>query len=280
MEPKTELPIKLPDMVSGVLSPDASPSPLSATDSDPAMCGDHPSLTKTELNAKEPKDEKDSSTSYSKLSPQFTVVMADMMRRDKRVYTQNDIKNEDVQKFLIFVPHGASRAGPRGGSGGGAGRGSEPALAEPPRTDARRRPDAPGNGALVQAALGSFRWPPYLLAVWVLVLVLTHALHCLVSVLERALPRLRQLCQYFRNWAESTWKAEHNTGRLFPIALAFLTGLLYAFYFAIYTAYSIALWSIEPLSTEGDSKHPSQEAMETKVTDYVDEHKSDASLKQ
>ncbi|KAI8439736.1 hypothetical protein MSG28_013429 [Choristoneura fumiferana] len=253
------------------------------------MCGDHPSLTKTELNAKEPKDEKDSSTSYSKLSPQpklnkdiLTLTLTNPRRKKKGVIMSvcGIVALKPTTGWPSVVPHGASRAGPRGGSGGGAGRGSEPALAEPPRTDARRRPDAPGNGALVQAALGSFRWPPYLLAVWVLVLVLTHALHCLVSVLERALPRLRQLCQYFRNWAESTWKAEHNTGRLFPIALAFLTGLLYAFYFAIYTAYSIALWSIEPLSTEGDSKHPSQEAMETKVTDYVDEHKSDASLKQ
>ncbi|KAI8439733.1 hypothetical protein MSG28_013427 [Choristoneura fumiferana] len=161
MEPKTELPIKLPDMVSGVLSPDASQSPLSATDSDPAMCGDHPSLTKTELNAKEPKTRK--------IAPRPTR----SCRRSRPARS---------------VPRGG-----RGGSGGGAGRGSEPALAEPPRTDARRRPDAPGNGALVQAALGSFRWPPYLLAVWVLVLVLTHALHCLVSVLERALPRLRSV---------------------------------------------------------------------------------------
>lgn len=43
------------------------------------------------------------------------------------------------------------------------------------------------------AALGSFRWPPYLLCVWVLVLVLTHVLHCLVSVLERALPALKSV---------------------------------------------------------------------------------------
>lgn len=41
------------------------------------------------------------------------------------------------------------------------------------------------------AALGSFRWPPYLVAVWVVVLVLTHVLHCLVTVLERALPSLK-----------------------------------------------------------------------------------------
>ncbi|CAH0588792.1 unnamed protein product [Chrysodeixis includens] len=120
-----------------------------------------------------------------------------------------------------------------------------------------QRPDvdvaAAGNRALVQvfpaAALGSFRWPPYLLCVWVLVLVLTHVLHCLVSVLERALPALKKCSQFFRTWTEASWHSEcEGNQRVWPAALAVVTGLLYALYFVLYALYGVVLWAIEPLA--------------------------------
>ncbi|KAI5632467.1 hypothetical protein NE865_14815 [Phthorimaea operculella] len=150
-------------------------------------------------------------------------------------------------------------------------------LEQVPRSDIEA---ATGTRALVQAALGSFRWPPYLLAVWVLVLMLTHALHCVVSVVERALPNLKRFCQYFRAWTEDSWKAEADMNhRLLPVALALVTGLMYTVYFALFVLYSVALWSIEPLCTDLEEKQSSVDVMETKVTNYVDEISSKTNIK-
>ncbi|XP_022822563.1 uncharacterized protein LOC111353688 isoform X2 [Spodoptera litura] len=222
---------------------------------DMVMCGDHPSFTKTELNVKtdgkvDDKDKaKDKSLSYTKITPSAS--------RTER--------------------------GESGSSTSARARGSEHALrlADARRRvrslDAAQRPDtdlqATGNRALVQAALGSFRWPPYLLCVWVLVLVLTHVLHCLVSLLERALPALKRCSQLFRSWTEECWRGAGGAGgaggprsqRVYPAGLAVLTALLYTAYFSLYACYAVVLWAIEPLCADDDKRPDAEPAA---VTDY------------
>ncbi|XP_047992230.1 uncharacterized protein LOC125230959 isoform X2 [Leguminivora glycinivorella] len=187
------------------------------------MCGDHPSFTKTELNAKEPIEEKEQPILPSKLA---STLSARSLRNSPR-----------------------------------RGRKSGHALDVARRPSRERLLDPQGHsGALVTAALGTFRWPPYLLTVWVIVLVLTHALHCLVSCLERVLPRLRSLCEYLRTCTEHQWHS-NATNRLCPAALAALTAAFYALYCSLYVLYAAAVWSVEPLTDE-------KEAAEAKVTDY------------
>ncbi|XP_021190969.2 uncharacterized protein LOC110376722 isoform X2 [Helicoverpa armigera] len=225
--PKNDAP-KLPDMV---------------------MCGDHPSFTKTELNVKtdakmDEKDKdkgKDKNMSYAKITP-----------------TPSRTERSERLEQALALERGGSEAALRAGE----------ARRRVRELEVVQRPDidvsATSNRALVQgthvarvctAALGSFRWPPYLLCVWVLVLVLTHVLHCLVSVLERALPAIRKCSQVFRAWTEETWRGEAELNqRVWPVALAAVTALLYALYFALYAAYAVVLWAIEPLCADGDDK--------------------------
>ncbi|KAF9790146.1 hypothetical protein SFRURICE_020884 [Spodoptera frugiperda] len=246
--PKSDAP-KLPDMV---------------------MCGDHPSVTKTELNVKtdgkvDDKDKgKDKSLSYTKITP--SISRTERGERGER----------------------GDRDGGSGGSSSSArGRAtSEHALrlSEARRRvrslEAVQRPDADlqatGNRALVQAALGSFRWPPYLLCVWVLVLVLTHVLHCLVSLLERALPALRKCSHLFRTWTEECWRGqsaapgaggEQRSQRVYPAGLAVVTAILYTLYFTLYACYAVVLWAIEPLCADDDKRSDT----EPTVTEYEDE---------
>ncbi|XP_028035882.1 uncharacterized protein LOC114247193 [Bombyx mandarina] len=189
------------------------------------MCGDHSSFTKTELNAKEPKPEEadkireKSSTSCAKLSP---------------------------------TPSRSERAG-----GGGPARSASEHALRLLRAGRRARSTdlvhstgaAISNGALIQAAAGSGRWPPYLLAVCALVVLLTHALHALVAALDAALPALRNACQYFRKWTEEWWRRQDEP-RLYPAGLALLTAALYALYLALYALHALALWAVEPLSAD------------------------------
>lgn len=68
--------------------------------------------------------------------------------------------------------------------------------------------------------------------------------------------------------------------RLYPVALALVTGALYSVYYALWVIYSVALWSIEPLCSELEEKTSSSD-MEAKVTNYVEDvaSKSNASVK-
>ncbi|KAM3956968.1 uncharacterized protein ACR2FA_009016 [Aphomia sociella] len=227
MEPPKSDPPKLPDMV---------------------MCGDHPSVTKTELNARDPQ-----------LDP-----------------------NQKEPRELTLVPHGALGAAGALGAGRAIGAlactvGARVASDAPPRvlggnvTARRRRARERRARASVTAALGSFRWPPYLVCVWVLALLVTHALHCVAALLQRSLPPLRKFCQYFRTWTEESWKTDTELNhRIYPMSLACVTGLLYTMYFGLNLIYCIALWSIEPLSSEIDEKQSISE-IEPKVTNYMDE---------
>ncbi|KAG6454354.1 uncharacterized protein LOC115446225 [Manduca sexta] len=237
MEPNKNDAVKLPDMI---------------------MCGDHPSFTKTELNAKESKieanrDKEKNTMSRTRISPTSS--------RTEAGEPRTRAASEHALRLL------AARRRVRS-------------------LEVVQRPDvsiATGNRTLVQAALGTFRWPPYLLAVWVLVLVLTHVLHCLVGLLERALPSLRKFCQYFRAWAEDSWRTETDLNhRLYPMGLACLTGLLYTLYFGLYALYCIAVWAIEPLCSEMENKHSSSIIEEPKITNYVEEvnSKVNSSIKQ
>ncbi|KAJ2940340.1 hypothetical protein O0L34_g14 [Tuta absoluta] len=207
------------------------------------MCGDHPSFTKRELNAKEVKDEKGSNkTTFGTISPSSSRTAPPTV---PAILPTIAARSSEHAMRLIDA------------------RRRVRSLEQVPRSDLEA---TTGTRALVQAALGSFRWPPYLLAVWVLVLMLTHALHCIVSVVERALPNLKRFCQYFRAWTEDSWKAEADMNhRLLPIALALVTGLMYTLYFALFVLYSIALWSIEPLCTDLEDKQSSVDVLETKA---------------
>ncbi|XP_072945186.1 uncharacterized protein [Epargyreus clarus] len=196
------------------------------------MCGDHPSITKTELNAKEKPEEKEKEVkkySYGRITPTSSQTERGAER-------------------------GAERAAER--MRGVRRRALE--LAE--RADV----DVHANRALIQAAIGSFRWPPYLLCVWVLVLLLTHALHCLVAVLERALPAVRKLCQYFRAWTEASWRGGEARSRACPLALAAAAGALYALYAALLALHAAALWAIEPLCADDDAES-------AQLADYTDD---------
>ncbi|XP_028162223.1 uncharacterized protein LOC114354163 [Ostrinia furnacalis] len=204
---------------------------------DMVMCGDHPSFTKTELNAKEAKAEdklkEKAPMSYARISPTTS--------RTERAASEHALRALQARHRVRSVE----------------------AVTRP-------APDASApNRALVQAALGSFRWPPYLLCVWVVVLVLTHALHCLVGVLERALPSFKKLCQYFRSWTEESWKTETELNhRVYPLALASVTGTLYCLYCVMYALHSVTLWAIEPLCPEDRERTSSTDV---KVTNYIDE---------
>ncbi|CAG9788962.1 unnamed protein product [Diatraea saccharalis] len=203
------------------------------------MCGDHPSFTKTELNVKE-------------------------------------VKSEDKDKPREGAPIAYARISPTSSRSEHETRALQtrrPVLA---RSLEAVRTDAPNDRALLQAAMGSFRWPPYLLCVWVLVLVLTHVLHCVAAVLERALPPLKKLCQYFRNWTEESWRAETDMNqRVYPIIFACVTGSLYALYGVLYAVYAAALWAIEPLCPDDATL---QDVLN--VTNYTDDpSNTDASLK-
>ncbi|XP_045775085.1 uncharacterized protein LOC123873989 [Maniola jurtina] len=212
------------------------------------MCGDHPSITKTELNAKEPRADEDKEKDIEKdaKTPMSHARISPTSSRDKP---------EERARLRAASEH-ALRA-----------------LAKQRRSlEAVHRPDVAavqGNRELVQAALGSFRWPPYLVCVWVLVLLITHALHCVVGMLDKALPALRKVCQYFRTWTEESWKREVVMNqRLCPIALACITALLYTLYCVLVAVHGLALWAVEPLCAEVDDK-PSVEEI-PRVTNYVD----------
>lgn len=59
----------------------------------------------------------------------------------------------------------------------------------------------------------------------------------------------------FRAWTEETWRGEAELNqRVWPVALAAVTALLYALYFALYAAYAVVLWAIEPLCNDADDK--------------------------
>ncbi|CAH2230013.1 uncharacterized protein LOC120630807 [Pararge aegeria] len=213
------------------------------------MCGDHPSITKTELNAKEQAaEDKEKEYEKDKRSPMSYPRISPTTSRDKPADTE--------RASLRATSEHALRA-----------------LAKQRRSlEAVHRPDVAavhGNRDLVQAALGSFRWPPYLVCVWVVVLVLTHALHCVVGMLDRALPALRQVCKYFRDWTEDSWKREVEINqRIVPIALGCITALLYTLYCALVAVHGLALWAVEPLCGDMEDKPSSEEI--PRVTNYVD----------
>ncbi|XP_075979993.1 uncharacterized protein LOC142979121 [Anticarsia gemmatalis] len=220
---------------------------------DMVMCGDHPSLTKTELNMKEVKMD-------NKLKEKVLSSHARILPASSRTEGMAHSMSEHALRL-----HDARRRA---------------------RELERERQDQPGTRPIVQAfpwaALGSFRWPPYLLAVWVLVLVLTHLLHCLVSVLDKMLPALKKCTQYFRAWTEDSWKNETDMNqRFWPVGLAAVTGVLYAAYFALYAIYAVVVWAIEPLCNDIDDTRSAVE-FDAKVTDYVDEanSKTNSSIKQ
>ncbi|XP_047522160.1 uncharacterized protein LOC125061054 isoform X1 [Pieris napi] len=238
--PKPETP-KLPDMVKLKLR---------------RMCGDHPSVTKTELNVKEAAledNDKRPSSSFAKLSPTPS--------RTERSILSSELRARTMSEHALRAMEARRRTG----------------------TEAHQRSDADplhANRALIQAALGSFRWPPYLVCVWVLVLLVSHLLHCLVGILERALPAIYKFCQYFRAWTEDSWRNESDVnGRLYPIGLACVTGLLYVLYCVLYLLYSVTLWAVEPLCTDTEEKPSTFDV--PKITNYIDEihSKTNATIK-
>ncbi|XP_050347842.1 uncharacterized protein LOC126771785 isoform X2 [Nymphalis io] len=186
------------------------------------MCGDHPSITKTELNLKEKKvlevKERKIPMSYTRISPTSS-------RTEKAV---------ELERSQSRSP-------------------SAPALA--------------GRGAAL-AALSSFRWPPYLVVSWLLVLCAAHALHALTAALGAALPALRKLCQYFRTLTEESWRAE-CTQRVRPVLLACATVLLYAVLCCVSATNALLRWAVEPLTADGDEGFTCGQL--TKVTDYIDD---------
>ncbi|CAG9564427.1 unnamed protein product [Danaus chrysippus] len=127
-----------------------------------------------------------------------------------------------------------------------------------------------GGRDLVHAALSSFRWPPYLLGVWVCVVLLTHALHCAAALLERSLPVVRNACQYSRSWTESSWVGSgrgEGVLRVRPLLLALCTALLYVVYGCLLAAQALLLWAIEPLYAEGEAPGDDLPIL----TDYLDD---------
>ncbi|CAK1555490.1 unnamed protein product [Leptosia nina] len=270
------------------------------------MCGDHPSITKTELNVKEdPKEEKEKimSASFAKLTPTASTSLSLNLLHISMldIYTYSSPKllffaiTFDQHPFFLFTllnlkkyfqPSRTERAQPTFVPELRARTMSEHAL----RAIEARRRTHPGdvqqrndydplhaNRALIQAALGSFRWPPYLVCVWVLVLLVSHLLHCLVGVLERSLPAIHKFCLYFRTWTEESWRGEDLNNKLYPIGLACITALLYAFYCALYFLYSVALWAVEPLCSEAEEKPSVLDV--PKITNYIDEIHSKTAVK-
>ncbi|OWR41406.1 hypothetical protein KGM_215270 [Danaus plexippus plexippus] len=127
-----------------------------------------------------------------------------------------------------------------------------------------------GGRDLVHAALSSFRWPPYLLGVWVCVVLLTHALHCAAALLERSLPVVRNACQYSKSWTESSWSAVGRGERglrVRPLLLALCTAVMYVVYGCLLAAHALLLWAIEPLYGEGEAPGDDLPIL----TDYLDD---------
>ncbi|VVC89773.1 unnamed protein product [Leptidea sinapis] len=129
-----------------------------------SMCGDHP-FTKTELNVKdsneEEKEKERSNSSYPHLTPTSSRTERGAGLR-ARTCSEDAVRALEVRRRAVDVQQRAEH---------------DPLS---------------NNRALLQAALGSFRWPPYLVCVWVLVLLMSHALHCLAGILERSLPSIRR----------------------------------------------------------------------------------------
>ncbi|CAB3230375.1 unnamed protein product [Arctia plantaginis] len=218
---------------------------------DMVMCGDHPSFIKSELNVnmdgKEKEKLKDKNVlSYAKISP--TTSHTEGPTESRARLTSEHALRRRVRELERDRPDLAPLA---------------PA-----------RPDRPAAQVFPFGALGSFRWPPYILAVWVLVLVLTHVLHCLVSVLGRALPVLKKCTQYFRTWSEETWNGQTDLNqKLVPVGLAAITAMLYCVYFALYIIYGVVVWSVEPLCSDVDENRSSID-LEAKVVDYIEDSNS------
>ncbi|CAH2044319.1 unnamed protein product, partial [Iphiclides podalirius] len=201
------------------------------------MCGDHPSVTKTELNAREPRQ------------PDKVKVSAPLSHH--RV-TPSRSRAECPQEAP--PPSFAAPAPP-----------SAPSAPLPQRAD-----PLPASRALMQAALGSFRWPPYLVGAWAALLLAAHALHALLAALDAALPPLGKLCHYFRTWTEESWRAQEELGRkVVPLALGGATVALYTLYGALYAVHAVTLWAIEPLC--GDLEDQPSAVEVPKVTDYLEE---------
>ncbi|GBP05095.1 hypothetical protein EVAR_94940_1 [Eumeta japonica] len=94
------------------------------------------------------------------------------------------------------------------------------------RDDGRQQ--GPVNKILVQASC-----PPYLVAVWVLLLIMTHALHCLVTVLTKALIlSLKNACAYSVAGPKTVGRKKARRIVMHQIALTVTTGLLYIVYFS------------------------------------------------
>ncbi|CAG4982092.1 unnamed protein product [Colias eurytheme] len=242
MEPsKTESP-RIPDMMQLKLH---------------RMCGDHPSVTKTELNIKEePKEEKEKdkkmSASFGKISPSTSRTDRPQFVPDARVRSSD----HTLRRRALSM--------------------------DTPLQSQRNEPETiNANRALLQAAMGSLRWPPYLVCVWVCVLLLSHALHGLVALLERALPNVRKLCIYLRTWTVESWRSESEASRVCPLGLACATALLYTLYCALYALHAAALWAVEPLASECADVGDRLSAHDVpKITDYIQEmHKTSSSFK-
>ncbi|XP_047535547.1 uncharacterized protein LOC125069959 [Vanessa atalanta] len=198
------------------------------------MCGDHPSITKTELNLKDKKaveaKERKIAMSYARISPTSS-------RTEKPLDSRSPSAH-------------ALRA------------------ARPPARSLDAVCAALANREAVQAALCSFRWPPYLVVSWLLVLCAAHTLHALTAALGAALPALRKLCQYFRTLTEESWRAE-STQRVRPVLLACATVLLYTVLCCVSATHALLRWAVEPLAAEADEG--SNCGQIAKVTDYIDD---------
>lgn len=80
----------------------------------------------------------------------------------------------------------------------------------------------------------------------------------------------RKCSQFFRTWTEESWRGECEANqRVWPAALALVTGLLYALYFTLYALYGVVLWAIEPLAAELDDK---RSAADLRARDHTRDH--------
>ncbi|CAH2093299.1 unnamed protein product [Euphydryas editha] len=213
------------------------------------MCGDHLSVTKTELNLKEMKlvESKDKDrkipASYARISP-----TSSRTEKPTELQAERARSRPASEHALLALRAGRLR-----------------------RAASCARADAPadcGNRELLQAALVSFRWPPYLVVSWLLVLAAAHALHALAAALAAALPALRKLCQYFRLLTEESWHAG-GAGRARPALLAVATALLYSLLGALLAAHALLRWAVEPLGADADDAPGGGQL--TRVTDYLDD---------
>ncbi|XP_045451266.1 uncharacterized protein LOC123660210 [Melitaea cinxia] len=212
------------------------------------MCGDHPSVTKTELNLKEMKavESRDNNrktfASYARISPTCS--------RTERPLELERVRSRPASEHALR------------------------ALKRLRSTENVARADPPAHKELMQAALASVRWPPYLLAAWLLLLAAAHALHALAAALAAGLPALRfghisKLCQYFRLLTEETWR-NNRTARVRPVLLAIATALLYSLLGALLAIHALVRWAVEPLSAEVDDGASCGQV--TRVTDYLEDY--------